>query len=100
MDKPGIVLKREVGTKGPFSEDAKLPTSIALTGHDTAPVKPHAKPKKPSTKPVDEKVARKAALAYEQEERKRKTARRKEEAVLAKRRERRDQASAKGRGGA
>jgi hypothetical protein len=95
MDSPGIVLKRAVGTRGPFSEHAKLPTSIALTGYDPAPANPPAKPQKPSGKPVDEKAARKAALAYEQEERKRETARHKEEAALAKRREQRERASAK-----
>jgi hypothetical protein len=42
MAKPGIVLKRPVGTKEEFGENAHLPTSIALKGHDTTPHKPQA----------------------------------------------------------
>lgn len=95
MAVPGVVLRRPVGTTESYSEHAHLPTSLALTGHARKPEKPPAKPRRPPAAKVDDKTARKAALAYEQEERKRESARRKEEAALAKRREQNERATAK-----
>jgi hypothetical protein len=98
MAKPGIVLRRPVGTKEPFSEHAHLPTSLVKTGHDSEPYKPSKKSKKKSSSgKVDDKTARKTALAYEQEERRQQSERRKEEAALAKRGEQRERVTAKAR---
>ena len=40
LAKPGVVLRRPVGTNGPFSEQSELPTDIGLE-------KAHASPRKP-----------------------------------------------------
>jgi colicin import membrane protein len=93
LEKPGVVLKRPVGTKKPFRENARLPTNLAAAERGSAPAKPSKKPKIAASKKVDDKTARRAALAYEQEERE--SAQRKEEAELAKRRQHRERAVAK-----
>jgi colicin import membrane protein len=97
MTKPGVVLRRPVGTQEPFSEHAHLPTSLVKTGRDAEPYKPSKRSKKSSSGKVDDKTARKTALAYAREERRRKSERRKEEAALAKRREQRERVTAKAR---
>lgn len=96
MAKPGIVLKRPVGSNGPFKESAELPTDIAED--DARPKRkskkhPAKAAKKPSRK-LDAQAARKAAAAFEKEERRREAERRKEEAARAKARARRDKAVA------
>ncbi|MBR0705838.1 MULTISPECIES: cell envelope biogenesis protein TolA [Bradyrhizobium] len=98
MAKPGVVLKRPVGSDGPFAESAELPTALA-----DAENKPKRKPKpgkraartahKPSRK-RDDQEARKSAAAFEKEERRREAERRKEDAARAKERARRDKAVA------
>ncbi|WP_448040535.1 cell envelope biogenesis protein TolA [Bradyrhizobium liaoningense] len=94
MKKPGIVLKRPVGSDGSFNEHAELPTDL---GGGRRPTKAARKskshvPMKPSSPPVDRAAERKAALAYEREERRRADARAREEAARQKERERRQQA--------
>jgi colicin import membrane protein len=93
LAKPGVVLKRPVGTNEPFSEDAHLPTNLEKTGHQE-PAKPRRQAKKPATRDVDEKEARKASLAYEQEEKRRERERRKEQAEVDKRLAKRERATA------
>ncbi|MBR1132928.1 cell envelope biogenesis protein TolA [Bradyrhizobium iriomotense] len=88
MAKPGVVLRRPVGSDGPFTESAELPTDLA-----DAENKPKRKPKpskraantahNPSRK-IRDQHARKAAAAFEKEERRREAERRKEEAARAK----------------
>jgi hypothetical protein len=95
LKKPGVVLKRPVGTSEPFGENAHLPTQLEMGKRDSAPEKPRTRPKSSSVRPVDSKTARKAALAYEKEERQRESARRREEATLAKQRQQRERATAK-----
>lgn len=92
MSKPGIILKRPVGSTGPFKQDARLPKHF--TQRKNTSEKPVAKSKKPPSK-VDDKAARKAGLAFEKERRRREIEARKEEAARAKERERRQQATAK-----
>jgi colicin import membrane protein len=94
MAKPGIVLKRPVGSDGPFKEHADLPR---LSGNATSRrrAKSRAKSKKRPAGKADDKAARQAALEYERAERQRETERRKEEAAKAKERQRREQAVAK-----
>ena len=92
MAKPGVVLRRPVGSNKPFEEDASLPTDIA-DARDDAP-----KRRKPEDRPprkIERRAARKAARDDEKEERKREAARRKEAAAREKARKRREQAVAK-----
>ncbi|WP_431015464.1 cell envelope biogenesis protein TolA [Bradyrhizobium pachyrhizi] len=92
MAKPGVVLRRPVGTDRPFSEHAELPTDLGGRGPTrTARKSKGSKAKQPS-RPVDKTAERKAALAYEREQRRREAERAKEEAARQKERERRQQA--------
>lgn len=93
MAKPGVVLRRPVGTDRPFSELAELPTDLGGGGPRKAGRKSKGpKAKKRSSRPVDKATERKAALAYEREERRRELERAKEEAARQKAREHRQQA--------
>src|ERR1700744_3210619 len=57
MAKPGIVLKRPVGTKGAFSEHAELPSLSDVLSKDSAP--PPNQSKRPATVTKPKKPARK-----------------------------------------
>jgi hypothetical protein len=92
MAKPGVVLKRPVGSDGPFTEHADLPTDLGHQGSTGRPRKRSAKPKKQPARKTDDKAARKAALQYEKEEKQRKLERQKEEAAREKERQRRQHA--------
>ncbi|QOZ09912.1 cell envelope biogenesis protein TolA [Bradyrhizobium sp. CCBAU 51765] len=108
MAKPGVVLRRPVGSDGPFTESAELPTDLG-EGEGQSERKLKSKPKgkpesksrkrtartarKPSRK-IDDQAARKAAVSFEKEERRREAERRKEEAARARERARRDKAVA------
>jgi hypothetical protein len=93
MEKPGVVLRRPVGTDRPFSERAELPTDLGGEKPTKAARKSKGpKTKKPSSRPVDKAAERKAALAYEREQSRRELERAKEEAARQKDRERRQQA--------
>jgi hypothetical protein len=91
MAKPGVVLRRPVGSNGPFAEHAALPTDLA-GGVDDGPKRHRPNLKKQSPAKTSEKVARRAALEYERTERQRQSERRKEEAARAKERQRRERA--------
>ena len=91
MAKPGVVLKRPVGSNGPFKEHAELPTNL---GDATArPSKAASKPagRKPK-KSADKAAEQKAAVAYEREQKRRDRERAREEAARQKEREHRQQA--------
>jgi hypothetical protein len=97
MAKPGVVLRRPVGSNGHFGEDAELPKDL---GNSRRPAKTSRKslgrkPKKASSQPVDRAADRKAALAYERERKLRDRVQAREEAAREKERERRQQAVAK-----
>lgn len=93
MAKPGVVLRRPVGTDRPFSERAELPTDLGGEKPTKAARKSKGpKTKKPSSRPVDKAAERKAALAYERERSRRELERAKKEAARQKERERRQQA--------
>src|SRR5580704_507248 len=52
MAKPGVVLRRPVGTNGAFAENAELPRNWKITPPKTPPVKPVSKaPSRPDPKP-------------------------------------------------
>jgi hypothetical protein len=92
MTKPGVVLRRPVGTDRPFSEHAELPTDLVGGGPTKVSRKSRgSKAKKSSSRPVDKAVERKAALAYEREQRRRELEQAREEAARQKDRERRQQ---------
>ena len=92
LEKPGVTLRRPVGTDEPFSEHAQLPRDLPSMGKSAGKLGRPRQPKKPAAKKVDDKTARKAALAFEKEQQRRERARQKEEAALARERERRQQA--------
>jgi hypothetical protein len=100
MAKPGVVLRRPVGSNGAFTESAELPTDLAEdeAGPKRKPKKRAAKAQKKSAaktpRKSDDQAARKAAAAFEKEERRREAERRKEEAARAKERARREKAVA------
>ena len=95
MSKPGVILRRPVGSDGPFKEDADLPSDLSREKVRGRPQKRRAKPgKRPSPK-MDDQAARKAALAYERDQRQRESQRRKETAARTKERERRELAIGK-----
>jgi colicin import membrane protein len=91
MKMPGVVLKRPVGTSGPFTDHAKLPAD--LSGH-WGRSQPAKKRGRSSSSKIDDKTARKAAVAFEQEQRRRETKQRREDEAEAKKRKRRQRATA------
>jgi colicin import membrane protein len=96
LKRPGVVLKRPVGTDEPFQEHAHLPTSLAPTGQRRAkPTKSRERLEGPPAGKIDDRTARKAARALQREQREREKERRNEEAARAKERERRQHAIAK-----
>ena len=95
MAKPGIMLKRPVGSNGPFKEHAELPTDLgdATARPSKAARKPtNRKPKKTSSRPADKATEQKAAVAYEREQKRGDRKRAREEAARQKEREHRQQA--------
>jgi hypothetical protein len=93
LAKPGVVLRRPVGTDRPFSEHAELPTNLGGGRSAKAARKSKGpKAKQPSSRPADEAAVRKAAFDYERERRSRELERAKEEAARQKERERRREA--------
>ena len=99
MAKPGIIVKRPVGTNETFSENAHLPTSLPQTGATiTRRAKRTGKPdrKPPAAFPpaVDDKETRKAAAAFAKEQRCREQERKREEAAADKARQIRQRAVA------
>jgi colicin import membrane protein len=93
MAKPGVVLRRPVGTSDPYKEDAELPTSLPI-GRVAKRTGEKRKFPKPSARPIDTKAARAAALEYERQQKRREQQARKEDAAREKERERRDRAIA------
>ncbi|MET3906767.1 colicin import membrane protein [Bradyrhizobium sp. S3.3.6] len=89
MASPGVVLRRPVGSDGPFTEHSELPTDLA---GDEGKTKARSRPKKrparraaKSSRKIGDQDARKAAAAFAREEQRRDSARRKEEAARARR---------------
>ena len=93
MAKPGVVLRRPVGSNGSFAEHAELPAELGDTAKPSkVAANSRRKPKKASSRPVDEVTERKAALAYEREQKRRDRERAKSEIARQKERERRQRA--------
>jgi colicin import membrane protein len=77
MAKPGVVLRRPVGSQGLFREHAELPRHLVDEEPRRRSTKAGAKPMKRRPRPTDDKAARAAALAFEKEEQRRESERRK-----------------------
>ena len=94
MAKPGVVLRRPVGSDGSFGEHAELPTDLGDGERPAKAVRKSKghKAKKPSSRPVDKAAGRKAALAFEKEQKRRERERASEEVARQKERERRQEA--------
>ena len=98
MAKPGVVLKRAVGSKGAFTENAPLPKSLPAVTQKAEPRRKRrekpAKIDKSRTADVvslaDARAAKNAAAQYEKERARREKEEEKKEAAQAKERERRD----------
>jgi hypothetical protein len=94
LKKPGVVLRRAVGSDGSFGEHADLPSNLGGDGKPTKSTRksiPH-RPGKSHSRPTDKAVERKAALVYEREPKRRELERAREEAIRQKEREHRQQA--------
>ncbi|KRR03915.1 cell envelope biogenesis protein TolA [Bradyrhizobium jicamae] len=93
MAKPGVVLRRPVGSDGSFTEHAELPTDLGGSSPTTRGRKSKAsKTKKPSSRPGDKAAERKAALEYDREQTRREVERAREETARQKERDRRQRA--------
>jgi hypothetical protein len=92
MKKPGVVLKRPVGSDGPFGEHAELPKDLGLRERKKPAPKRSGRKAKKSSAPADEAADRKVSQAYERERQRREREEAKEEASRQKQRERRQQA--------
>jgi colicin import membrane protein len=93
MAKPGVVLRRAVGSNGSFSEHPELPNNLG--SGKVKPLGKRAPNPQPPTDKIDEKTARKAAIAFARNQKRRDKERRREEAAQESERRRRDQAPAK-----
>ena len=92
MAKPGVVLKRPVGSTGAFGEHAALPKfSTNETSRTVTPIKS----KTSARMPINDATARKAAVHFDMEKKRREVERRRDEAANAKENERRQRAVAK-----
>ena len=90
MAKPGVILRRPIGSNGSFAEHAELPTDLASAGPSKAARKSEGrKAKKIAARPVDKAAERKAALAFEREQKRRELERAREETARQNERERR-----------
>ena len=100
MSAPGVVLKRPVGSSGPFKERAELPTDLAGDHRSkTSGRKPLGRrAQKLPRRGNDPAADRKPALAFEKEQNRRERERAKEEAAREKERERRQHAIDKAQG--
>ena len=84
MAKPGIVLRRPVGTSEPYHQDAALPAGFALPSVKDAPlpkIKKAKAKKAPRGKPVEHKTSPAAIISFEKARAERDRARAKEDAA-------------------
>jgi colicin import membrane protein len=93
MAKPGVVLRRAVGSNDSFSEHAELPKNLASGKVKEMPRKLASKPQPPHK--IDDKTAREAAIVYARDQKRRDSERRREETAQESERKRRGQATAK-----
>ena len=94
MAKPGVVLRRPVGSSEPFSEHAKLPRNLP-DKIERGSAKLQRKKAVALPNKRDDKATRAAALAFEREQKHHNAVRRKQQAAREKAHRRREQAIAK-----
>jgi hypothetical protein len=94
MARPGVVLRRPVGSDGPFTESAELPTDLADGDARPRSKRRPARPARKTSGKIDDRQARKAAASFAKAERRREAERRKEEAARARERAHREKAVA------
>jgi hypothetical protein len=94
LKRPGVVLRRAVGSDGSFGEHAELPSVLGGGEKPTKATRNSIRPrlKKSLSRPTDKAAEQKAALAYEREQKRRELERAREEAIRQKEREGRQQA--------
>lgn len=93
LAKPGVVLKRPVGSKAPFSEHPGLPTELGRGDKRSGGTRKAARtPAKSAGRPADSAAERKAAAAYERDEKRRERDRAKPKTAAQRQRERRREA--------
>jgi hypothetical protein len=96
MAKPGVVLRRAVGSNGSFSEHAELPKDLIGVKGNGTPGKRAPKSHVPAPpRKVDAKAARQAAVAFARDQKRRDSERRRQEAAQEIERKRREQAIAR-----
>ena len=81
MARPGVVLRRPVGTNGRFSEHAKLPSNLLAGNANRKPEKVRTRKDRAASRRIDEKTARQAAFAFEEEQQRRERQTQKEDAA-------------------
>ena len=69
LAKPGVVLRRAVGSNGPFSEHAKLPKDLPVQKDEARGTKPEKKA--PVDRNIDSTTAEAAAATSEKEQKRR-----------------------------
>lgn len=95
LAKPGIVLRRPVGTKAAFSEKADLPEKLWRVAARKAEPKNAAHRRSSAPKPVDDQTQRAATRAFEQEQKRRRLQEQREQATRQRDAERRARAITK-----
>ena len=78
MAKPGVVLRRAVGSNDTFKENAELPRDLGVAPIKQAVTKAKPTAKEPPARKPDAKATIAAALAFEREEKRREQEREKE----------------------
>jgi colicin import membrane protein len=95
MAKPGVVLRRPVGSNKPFRTHSELPSASSLDAPQHKAKQDPSNVEPADHRKIDEESARRASAAFEKEQRRRERERRKVEAAAAKERERRKRAMEK-----
>lgn len=91
MEKPGVVLRRPVGTNGPFTERAELPTDLSTGDRQKRPMKHSPNVREAPAQKADDKVVRHAARVSEEKQKRLEAERRKAEIAREKEARRRAQ---------
>ena len=94
LARPGVVLRRPLGSDGAFGEHAALPKQLLIDEVTERTPTARATRREAPARKVDDRAAREAALAFERERKRRESERRKQELARKKERKRREQAIA------
>lgn len=71
MAKPGVVLRRAIGSTDPFSEQPKLPKNLLRRGEKVAPAKGASGSHVAPTAKTDDKATKAAVVSFAREKRRR-----------------------------